>query len=267
MASDRLAPYVCPRCKGDLQQQANALRCAACQRSYPVADDIPDFLLVRPEASANPILRDIDRLGRLARLYETRLWYPMVLNLYAGWHMLSFDEIVAYVRERILPVKGLVLDVATGPGTYGRRVAEPQRIVYGIDISTDMLRLGQERVRHEGVTGMHFSRADVEALPFGDGMFDGCITSGSLHLFPDTLKALTEIGRALKSGAPLVVVTFTWSKTGILKHEWVRRRIRERGRMKIFEPSFLEEQLARAGFEQFVPEARGGVLMFAARRR
>jgi SAM-dependent methyltransferase len=260
--------YVCPSCKGPLQAQAAALRCPACEREYPIANDIPDFLLVRPEQSPNPILRDITKVGSWARLYETALWYPVVLAMYGGWGALTFKEIIAYVRKNILPVQGLVLDVATGTATYGRRVASAGRAVYGIDISLDMMAVGQDYVRREGVTDMRFARADVEALPFPGGVFDGCITSGSLHLFPDTLKALTEIGRTMKSGAPLVVLTFTreW-KTGIMKHEWVRRHVLARGRIRFFEVSALREFLDRAGFERFEPEPRGGVLLFTARKR
>jgi len=262
--SDR---YVCPKCKGELQQQADRLHCAACSRDYPIVNGIPDFLLIRPEESTNPFLHDIDKLGRWARLYETPLWYPLVLTMYAGWGVISFDKIMAYVRQKISPIHGLVIDVATGPGTYGRRVTGNGRIVYGIDISQNMMAVGQEKVQREGLAGMYFSRADVEALPFGDGVFAGGIASGCLHLFPDPLKALTEISRTLKTGALLVVVTFTWNNSGVLKYEWARRRIRERGRMKIFELASLPELLNKAGFEQFEAEVKGGILLFTARKR
>jgi ubiquinone/menaquinone biosynthesis C-methylase UbiE/uncharacterized protein YbaR (Trm112 family) len=259
--------YVCPKCKGKLQQQPNTLHCHACQRTYPVTNDIPDFLLVRPRESTNPMLHNIEKVGKLAWIYETKLWYPFILNLYGGWHALTFEDLIAYAHEKMLPVKGLVLDVATGTGTYGRRVAGAQRTVYGIDISLDMMHVGQAYVKREGVTHMYFSRAEVEALPFGDCCFDGCLTCGSLHLFPDTLKALTEISRTLKSGAPLVVFTFTWGETGILKYEWMRRRILRGRSLRVFELPDLQRLLDKAGFEQFEPQIRGSILMFTARKR
>ncbi len=259
--------YVCPKCKGVLQEGADHLRCTACGRDYSIVNGIPDFLLVRPEESKNPFLRDIDKLGRWARLYETPLWYPLVLSLYAGLGVLSFDQILAYVRQKITPIKGLVLDVATGPGTYGRRVAGDGRTVYGIDISQNMLSVGLGVVKREGLSGMNFARADVEILPFGSGVFAAGIASGCLHLFPDTLKALTEINRTLIPGASLVVVTFAWSDRGILKYEWARKRIRARGRMTIFDINTLPGLLDQAGFDFFDADARGGVLLFRARKR
>ncbi len=259
--------YVCPNCKGKLQHQPEALQCAACQRTYSITNNLPDFLLARPEESSNPYLRDIQKYGKLARFYETNLWYPLSLSLLAGWRVLSFDDLKAYMQAKLLPVKGLVLDVGTGTGTYGRRLASAERTVYGIDISLEMMRVGQECVQREGVMDMCFSRADVESLPFGDHVFDGCLASGCLHLFPDTLKALAEISRALKPGAPLAVVTVTWGKTGITKYAWYRRRIRRRGRGQVFELPTLQELLDKAGFEQFEPEAKGAVLLFTARKR
>ncbi len=266
MADNGFDVYACPQCKGRLQQQPNALSCAACERAYPFIDRIPDFLLVRPRENANPILRNIDKIGKLAWIYE-RIWYPIFLNLVGGWHAFALKDIIAYAREKMLPVKGLVLDVATGPGTYGRRVAGAERTVYGVDLSMDMMRVGQTYVRREGVTNMHFSRSDVESLPFGDGLFDGCFTCGSLHLFPDTLKALTEIGRTLKTGATLVVFTFAFNERGILKYEAIRELLRRRTHLKVFELPALEETLGKAGFEQFEPVLKGAILLFTARKR
>ena len=57
-----------------------------------------------------------------------------------------------------------------------------------------MLRKGQAFARKEHVDGMHFARANVMALPFADAMFDGCLLSGALHIFPDPSGALAEVG-------------------------------------------------------------------------
>jgi SAM-dependent methyltransferase len=264
--ADALDLYVCPKCKGKLSRQPDALHCSTCSRVYPIADDIPDFLLVRPGESSNRILRNIPRLGRLARLYETKVWYPFVLNVYGGRDSLTFEQMIAYTHEKMNPVKGLVLDVATGPGTHGRRVAGAERTVYGIDFSLDMMRVGQEYVKREGVTHMHFSRADVEYLPFTEHLFDGCFTCGSLHLFPDPVKALIEIARTLKPGAPLVVVTFTPGKSGLPKYEWAQKRLIQRG-FHLFRLDEMEVYLSQAGLGQFTPEVRGSILLFTARRK
>jgi ubiquinone/menaquinone biosynthesis C-methylase UbiE len=159
-----------------------------------------------------------------------------------------------------------VLDVACGPGTFGRHAASASRPVFGIDVSRGMLRQGAAYTAREGVTNMHFARARVEALPFESGFFDAVICCGSLHLFGDTTVALREIARVMKPGAILSVFTFTAGHGGILKCRRVREWIRKHG-MHVFELAEMKQYLADSGFEGFRPEVAGSVLEFSALRR
>jgi ubiquinone/menaquinone biosynthesis C-methylase UbiE len=143
----------------------------------------------------------------LAPIYENRLWYQALLNL-AGAGSSSLNSIAGFHTETLRDIAGAVLDVACGPATYGRRIASPSRMIYGIDISLGALRQGLNYVKRERIVGVHLARARVEALPFENDVFDGCICSGSLHLFPDTVFALREIARTMKAGALLSVQTF-----------------------------------------------------------
>jgi SAM-dependent methyltransferase len=258
--------YACPGCRGELQRQQDAFRCSSCDRSYRLTGGIPDFLLVRPEESENPVLRDVDKFGKLAAVYETMLWFPLVLRLLGGWHASTLGELVAFARGMMSTVDGCVLDVATGTATYGRHVAGTERTVYGIDISLDMMRKGQAYAIREGVTGMNFSRASADALPFANDTFDGCLLCGSLHTFPDTRSALLEIGRTLKSGAPVWVTSLTWGDSGILKYDWMRRRMVESGKLKIYDVPTLQGILADAGFERIESEVQGSLVSITARK-
>jgi ubiquinone/menaquinone biosynthesis C-methylase UbiE len=55
-----------------------------------------------------------------------------------------------------------------------------------------MLRKGQQFTQRKGVKNMKFARADGESLPFDDGVFDGCLFCGSLHVFPNTKRVLVR---------------------------------------------------------------------------
>ena len=263
MAENAFDLCVCPLCKGTLKRQGQTMSCTACDLHYPFMRGIPDFL--PPYGETIPILRHVGKIGKIALVYE-RIWYPIFLNMVGGWHTCKLRDIVAYVREKMSTVKGLVLDVATGTGTYGRRVAGAERIVYGIDLSIDMMRVGQVHVRREGVRNMQFLRSDVERLPFSDSLFDGCLLCGSLHLFPDTIKALTEIGRTMKTGAPLAVFTLALNGRGILKYEGMRALFGQRVGLKVFDLPTLEKLAEKAGFEKFEPLLKGAILLFTARK-
>ena len=88
-------------------------------------------------------------------------------------------------RRQVGPVAGRVLDVACGPGTFGRRIASPATAVFGIDVAMGMLREGVAYATAEGRTNVRFARARVEALPFEAGLFDAVLCCGSLHLFSE----------------------------------------------------------------------------------
>jgi ubiquinone/menaquinone biosynthesis C-methylase UbiE len=169
------------------------------------------------------------------------------------------------VTQKLDAVQGRVIDIACGPGTYGRRVASPSREVFGIDVSMGMLRQGMAYCTEEGIANMRFARARVEALPFADGIFDAALCCGSLHLFTDTVAALREIARVTRPGAILAVFTFTAGRSGALRFPKFREWSRRHG-LHIFELPAMEQYLADSGFADFRPEVFGSVLTFTARR-
>jgi 2-polyprenyl-3-methyl-5-hydroxy-6-metoxy-1,4-benzoquinol methylase len=103
---------------------------------YPISKGIRDFIREELSRSVDPRLRRMRFIDRMARIYETKLWYPIVLNVYGGFHSPSLAELVTTVSEKVRSTKGRVLDVACGPGTYGRRIASTSKQVFGIDVST-----------------------------------------------------------------------------------------------------------------------------------
>ena len=163
-----------PVCKRPLHRESNVLRCDACVRDYPINEGIPDFLEELSQ-SKDPVLRRMRFIDRMAGIYESRLWYPIILNLYGGFHSPSLAQLVRIVSQKVESTKGRVLDVACGPGTFGRRMASPQKQVFGIDVSSGMLRQGAAYIAKEGNRNVHFARARVEALPFEDGFFDAAV--------------------------------------------------------------------------------------------
>jgi ubiquinone/menaquinone biosynthesis C-methylase UbiE len=211
-------------------------------------------------------LRGVELIDWLAPIYESKLWYPLVLNLYGGWRCTTLERLVERISDIVGEVDGLVLDAACGPGTFGRRLAAQIRRVYGVDISLGMLRQGATYVERGQLDNVHFARAQVEALPFPDALFGAAICCGSLHLFEDTVQALREIGRTMEDGAPLAVMTFVAGDKGILRFPRIRDHVQEDHGAHIFEIPELEGYLTEAGFEAFRPQTYGSVIVFSARK-
>jgi SAM-dependent methyltransferase len=262
-----LGIYACPKCKRPLRQKEEAFCCPACSRTYPLSDSIPDFLGEVLSQSKDPELRRMRFIDRMARIYETKLWYPLVLNVYGGFRSATLPGLISKVSRNVESIQGRVIDIACGPGTYGRRIASLSKEVFGIDVSMGMLQQGAAYTAKEGNPNIHFARARVEALPFEDGVFDAALCCGSLHLFTDTVVALREIARVMKAGAILSVFTFTAGQSGILRFRRVREWSRRRHGLHVFDLSELEQYLTASGFTDFQPEGSGSILTFSARKR
>ena len=265
-AAGKLGIYACPVCKRLLRQEEGVLRCPTCCKAYPITEGIPDFILEELSRSADPELRRMRFIDRIARIYETRLWYLIVLNLFGGFHSPSLPQLIRIVSQKVQSTEGRVLDVACGPCTYGRRIASSSKEVFGIDVSMGMLRQGAVYTAKEGIPNVHFARARVEALPFEDGLFDATLCCGSLHLFTNTVIALREMARVMKPAAILSVFTFGAGRGGLLKFRRVREWYRRDQGLHVFGLSEMEQYLAASGFKDFQPELSGSVLTFSVRR-
>jgi len=261
-----LQVYACPACKSPLHQEEGTLSCHNCSKIYPIREGIPDFLLEKLSQSKDPVLRRMRFIDRMAGIYETRLWYPVVLRVYGGVHSPSFPQLIRSVTEKVQSTNGRVLDIACGPGTYGRRIASPAKEVFGIDVSMGMLRQGAAYIAKEGNPYVHFARARVEALPFEAVLFDATLCCGSLHLFADTVIALREMARVMKPGAILSVFTFTGGRGGILKYRRVREWSHREHGLHVFDLTEMEQYLTASGFTDFQPEVSGSILTFSARK-
>ena len=257
-------PYVCSLCKSSLSRSEEGYHCQFCHKKYFIKNEIPNFL-TRPESeSENPMIRSVGTIDRLAMIYETRLWYPIVYHIYGGIKIPPVKETVERMTEMTDAQGGIVLDVACGTGIYTRSIARGAAKVYGIDISQGMLEQARKLSEGEGLNNIVLSRADVEKLPFADDFFDAACCAGALHLFPDTVKALKEIARVLKPEGPLAVMTFT--RRRFLKYRFVYEHLKKDHGASIFEIDELAEWLEEAGFKDFKPEIYGSMLLFSTRK-
>ena len=76
--------YVCPTCKRHLRHEADSLCCDMCSREYAINQGIPEFVSEELWRSKDPVLRRMTAVDKMARIYETKLWYPIVMAVYGG---------------------------------------------------------------------------------------------------------------------------------------------------------------------------------------
>jgi demethylmenaquinone methyltransferase / 2-methoxy-6-polyprenyl-1,4-benzoquinol methylase len=106
-----------------------------------------------------------------------------------------------------------ILDVATGTADVAleiRRQLPTVEHITGLDISSEMLAFGREKVAKKGWDKqITLIEGDSEAIPFADNSFDAVTVAFGVRNFENLALGLQEIHRVLRPGGKLVVLEFS----------------------------------------------------------
>lgn len=127
--------------------------------------------------------------------------------------------------------EGICLDIGTGPGYVGIELAKITRLeMYFIDDKQEALDKAKKNVSGCGLDNLvHFTRADVCELPFGDGFADLIVSRGSLWFWDNQVKGLQQIHRVLKPGG----IAFAGGGLGRYSPPSMHKRLKGKGRRKM----------------------------------
>lgn len=157
--------------------------------------------------------------------YGEREWERLDRDFH---HRLEWEATVDYL-ERCLPDSGRVLDAGGGAGRYAVWLAERGHDVTLLDASGGQATLAREKAAEHGVADrVRVARADVRALPVGEGRSDAtlCLGGPLSHVLDDAdrERAAAELRRVTAPGGPVFV-----SVMGLLAS--VTRMMRAAGRL------------------------------------
>jgi demethylmenaquinone methyltransferase/2-methoxy-6-polyprenyl-1,4-benzoquinol methylase len=141
--------------------------------------------------------------------YNRRSWLysKTVAPMEWEYHLLALDQ------ARIQP-KEKVLEVAVGPGLtfleLARRVGKDTPL-YGMDLSTGMLQLTEQRLRANGFSQFHLKEGSASQIPFESSAFDVLYNGYMLDLIPEAEMPgiLAEFRRVLRPGGRLVLLNMS----------------------------------------------------------
>ena len=107
-----------------------------------------------------------------------------------------------------------VLDIGCGAGqsTLEAARAAVKGSTLGVDVSAPMLEHARRLAEAEGLHNITFQHGDAQTHPFPPARFDLCISRFGTMFFTDPVAAFTNIGRALRPGARLVLLV--WQAAG-----------------------------------------------------
>ena len=155
--------------------------------------------------------QETGKKGQVTKMFDRIAPYYDLLNrvLSAGIDTLWRKKAISMLAAQ---KPGVILDIATGTADLAieaARTLRPKKIT-GLDISPNMLRIGEEKIRKKGLGDIiSLEVGDSENLRFETGSFDAVTAAFGVRNFENLLKGLTEMNRVLKPGGSVVVLEFS----------------------------------------------------------
>jgi SAM-dependent methyltransferase len=166
-----------------------------------------------------------------------------------------------------------VLDIGCGTGQTTRDAARAASSgsALGVDLSSQMIDLARRLAVDAGMRNARFEQADAQVQPFEPATFDVAISRMGAMFFGDAIAAFTNIGRALRRGGRLTLLT--WQAMPL--NEWivafssamaVGRDLRmpppDAGPFSLADPDRVHHVLTAAGFSDVTLDGVNAPMQF-----
>ena len=122
--------------------------------------------------------------------------------------VLSLPETGPVVLGLMKGVSGLLIDAGCGPNP-AMSVAlarEGGRVMVGMDIGFGIVRIARAVAERAGIAFLPIV-ADLENLPFRNGVFDGGVCDDTIEHLPNDGKGVAELARVIRRGGRAIVAT------------------------------------------------------------
>jgi len=188
-----LLPHLrCPTCGHTLSAtSADQLRCTGGGHAFPIRAGVPRFT-----TDATPTAK-----------YFGYMWARQAQEGKPPGRVVPYHLHAMQEALEAPPLEGLVLDGGCGEGLDLANVAlEPRCEVIGVELSSGGVAASLARTR--GLARAHVVQGNLFHLPIASATFDAAYSYGVVHHTPDPDRAVREIARTLKPGAPLLLYVY-----------------------------------------------------------
>lgn len=162
----------------------------------------------------------VDRAIALRRRESTKFFdeiagrYGSLTQPGGGWPAMAAALAAGFTGQT-------VADIGCGEGDLTLLLARFTKRVVAVDLSSQMLRVVQERSAEAGVARrVTVERGDLEKLPLDSGSMDTVFVSQVLHHAARPEKALAEAARILKPGGRLILLDLAQHDQEWVRSEW-----------------------------------------------
>ncbi len=123
--------------------------------------------------------------------------------------------------QELKGLEGWILDIATGTGDVAIEIIHQnghQSKVFGLDFSEPMIQYAHRKSLERGLSqAIALSLGDALFLPFRENTFSASMIAFGLRNILKKEKALAEMVRVVKEGGKVIILEFTFPKTGLMK--------------------------------------------------
>jgi SAM-dependent methyltransferase len=140
------------------------------------------------------------------------------------------------------------LDVATGTGFTGIRLAQKYRLVVGLDVTSEMLLEARNLAAEKKLDNLVFVIGRSEKMPFLDHTFGVVTCRRAAHHFTDRERFVSEVKRVLRPGGTFGLVDMVSPDNDIEDSFNKLERMRDPTHLSAGTKNFWEKTVSRAGF-------------------
>lgn len=146
-------------------------------------------------------------------LERVRQEFARQADAFAASAAISDERLTARLVEAMgASGKGLVLDLACGPGIVSAALARTARTVVAFDLTPAMLAKARQRCAQASLSNVTLIEGSATDLPFTENSFDGVVTRLAIHHFKEPSRVLDQAFRVLAPGGTLVVADVVGSE-------------------------------------------------------
>ena len=114
---------------------------------------------------------------------------------------------MAWIQEHVPPrPQERVLDVAGGTGRMARAYADTAAVAVVLDMTDEMIAVGQEQARAENRSNVVYVRGDAAAMPFVDWAFELVLSRFAVHHFVRPELQIGEMVRVCCTGGRIGII-------------------------------------------------------------
>lgn len=149
--------------------------------------------------------------------------FDRIAGTYDGLnHVLSLNIDKRWRRKAIQPIRpcGQLLDVAIGTADLTIELLRQGKAehVTGIDLSRNMMAIGQEKVAKIGYQSkVTFDYGSAQQMPYADESFEAVTCAYGVRNFANMDEGLREMYRVLRPGGELMILEFSYPTNPLIR--------------------------------------------------